>query len=168
MKLRRMLAAALAAAALAAAGEAAAQASAKGLFKGKVKEGLYEVKSEADLSGVPGIPKEQMKSSETRRRCVTRQEVERGVEPGKDCKVKSYKESGPGTTVVMECQDGAVTEMKFAFAGDGFSSEMRTQGTDNGKPFVSVFRSQAKHVGACPPADAKPAAKAPEKAPEKK
>ena len=163
MSVRRALLATLAAAALAAAGGASAQATAKNVFKGKVKEGLYEVRNEADLSGVPGIPKEQVKSSETRKRCMTPQEIERGVEPAKDCKVNSYKEAGSVTTVVMQCQDGAVTEMKFTFAADGFSSEMRTTGKDEGKPFVSVFRSQAKHLGACPPAG-----QPPQQAPAKK
>ena len=153
----RIAAVGAALAALAAA-DAAAQQSAKDVFKGKVREGYYEVRSETDLTGVPGLPKEQTKSSETRKRCVTKQEVERGVEPGKDCQVKSFKEAPGATNVVMACKDGSVTDMKFTFGGDTFNSEMRITGTQDGKPFVSVFRSQAKHVGACPPAEARPAA----------
>lgn len=156
----RLLAIAACGAALAAAPQALAQAGAKDVFKGKVREGLYEVKSEADLSGVPGIPKPQMKSSETRQRCVTSQEVDRGVAPGKDCQVKSFKEGGGSANVVMECKDGSVTDMKFTFGSGTFATEMRVTGKQDGKPFVSVFRSQAKHIGACPAAAATPPAPA--------
>ena len=150
---------ALAAVASLAAGPAAsAPQTAKDLFKGKVKEGLYEVKSEADLSGVPGIPKEAAKRSETRQRCLTKQDVERGIEAGKDCEVKSYKPSAGGANIVMACKDGSSTDMKFAFGGNTFKSEMRTTGKQEGKSFVSVFRSEAKHIGPCPDPKAAPSA----------
>lgn len=149
-----------AAAALAAGSAAAAPQTPKDLFKGKVREGLYEVKSEADLTGVPGIPKEAAKRSETKQRCLTRQDVDRGIEAGKDCEVKSYKPSAAGASIVMACKDGSSTDMKFAFGGDTFKSETRTTGTQEGKSFVSVFRSEAKLIGPCPaPKAASPAAK---------
>ena len=145
-------------AALAAGAGTAAAQTPRDLFKGKVKEGLYEVKSEADLSGVPGIPKEAARRSETRQRCLTKQDVERGIEAGKDCEVKSYKPSAGGANIVMACKDGSSTDMKFAFGGNTFKSEMRTTGTQEGKSFVSVFRSEAKHVGPCPEPKAAPSA----------
>jgi len=142
--------AAAAVAALAAGPAAAAPQSTKDLFKGKVKEGLYEVRSEADLTGVPGIPKEAAKRSETKKRCLSQQDVDRGIEAGKDCEVKSYKPSAGGANIVMACKDGSSTDMKFAFGGNTFTSEMRTTGTQEGKSFVSVFRSEARHIGPCP------------------
>lgn len=144
---------------LAAGPAAAAPQTTKDLFKGKVKEGLYEVKSEADLSGVPGIPKEAAKRSETKQRCLTKQDVDRGIEAGKDCEVKSYKPSPGGANIVMACKDGSSTGMKFVFGGNTFKSEMRTTGTQEGKSFVSVFRSEAKHIGPCPEPKAAPAPK---------
>lgn len=151
---------ALAAVASLAAGPAAsAPQTSRDLFKGKVKEGLYEVKSEADLTGVPGIPKEAAKRSETKQRCLTRQDVDRGIEAGRDCEVKSYKPSAAEASIVMACKDGSSTDMKFAFGGNTFTSEMRTTGTQEGKSFVSVFRSEAKHIGPCPAPKAAPAPK---------
>jgi hypothetical protein len=149
---RRLAVAALASLATAAAfaQQKPQQPQPRDLFKGKVKEGLYEVRSDADLSGVPGIPKEAAKRSETRQRCLTRQDVERGVEAGKECEVKSYKPSATAASVVMQCKDGSVTDMKFAFGSGTFSSEARTSGEQDGKAFVSVFRSEAKHIGPCP------------------
>jgi hypothetical protein len=150
---------ALAAAAALAAGPAvSAPATSRDLFKGKVKEGLYEMKSEADLSGVPGIPKEAAKNSETRQRCLTRQYIDRGIEAGKDCEVKDYKQSAGGANILMACKDGSSTEMKFVFSGDTFSSETRTTGKDEGKSFVSLFRSNARHLGPCPQPKAAPSA----------
>lgn len=141
-----------AAVALAAAAAHAQQApSGRDLYKGKVREGLYEVKSEADLTGVPGIPKEAMKSTETRQRCLAKADVERGVEPGKDCRIASYRAAEGSAQVVMECKDGTSTDMKYSFSPAGFASEMRTTGKQDGKPFVSVFRSQARYLGPCPP-----------------
>lgn len=141
-------------ASLAAAG-AFAQQTSKDLFRGKVKEGLYEVKSEADLSGVPGIPKEASKRAETRQRCLTRQDVDRGIEAGKDCEVKSYRQSASEASLVMQCSDGTSTDMKFAFNAGTFKSEMKTAGKHEGKAFVSLFRSEAKHIGPCPEPRAK-------------
>ena len=150
---------ALAAVASLAAGPlAAAPQTSKDLFKGKVKEGLYEVKSEADLSGVPGIPREAAQRSETKQRCLTRKDVDRGIEAGKDCEVKNYTESPGGANLVMACKDGSSTDMKFAFGGNTFTSEMRTTGKQEGKSFVSVFRSEAKHLGPCPQPKAAPSA----------
>lgn len=154
---------AIAAIALALAADAFAQAGTKDLFKGKVREGLYEVKGEADLTGVPGIAKDAARTSETRKRCMTKAEIERGVEAGKDCTVTSYKDSGSAANIVMTCKDGASTEMKFTFAADAFTSELRTAGKDDGKPFVSIFKTSAKYVGACPPAAAAAAPPSPPK-----
>ena len=157
--------AATSALALAFAADAGAQANPKDLFKGKIREGLYEVKSEADLTGVPGMPKEQARRSESRQRCMAKPEIERGVESGKDCSITSFKDSGSSAHLVMTCKDGATTDMKFTFAADAFTSELRTAGKDEGKPFVSIFKTSAKYVGPCPPAPAPaaPAAPAPKK-----
>jgi hypothetical protein len=154
-RLARIAAAAL----LLAAAPTHAQQSAANVFKGKVVEGLYEVKSEIDLTGVPGVPREQQKSSESRNRCVTRQEIEQGVSAGGDCSVTKYTESAGGARILMACKDGKASDMKFTFSPEGFTSETSTTGKEDGKPFVSVFRTHARRLGPCPAAA--PAGKAP-------
>lgn len=119
-------------------------------FKGKMKEGLYEMKSDHDMSGVPGVPKEHAKGSETKQRCMGRAEIERGINAGKDCKIASSKESGNNANVRMECQDGSVTEINLTLNPTGYGSEMKTTGKQDGKTFTSIFRSQAKYLGPCP------------------
>lgn len=119
-------------------------------FKGKLKEGLYEIKTEHDMTGVPGIPKEHAKGSDTKQRCVSRQELDRGVRAGKGCKVASAKESGNTATVRMECQDGAVTDMKIALTGNGYATEMATSGKQDGKAFNTTIKAQTRYLGPCP------------------
>ena len=119
-------------------------------FKGKLKEGLYEIKTDHDMSGVPGIPKEHAKGSETKQRCVSRQELDRGVRAGRDCRIASARESGNSATVRMECKDGAVTDMKITLTGSGYSTEMATSGKQDGKAFSTSIKSQTRYLGPCP------------------
>ena len=134
-------------------------------FKGKVKEGLYELKTDHDMSGVPGVPKEHQKGSETKQRCVSQEELDRGIRAGRGCKVASSKESGGTATVRMECQDGTVTDMNLALNSGGYSTELKTTGKQDGKAFSSTFRSNARYLGPCPQQNPQPA---PQKAPQPK
>lgn len=146
------------AALLLAAQQAGAQQSAANVFKGKVAEGQYEVRSDMDLSGVPGVPPDKRKATETRSRCVTRQEIDNGISAGGDCTVTRYTESPGAARVLMACKDGRASDMKYTFSREGFASEATTTGKEGGKTFTSVFRSNAKLIGPClgaaPPARA--------------
>lgn len=157
----------LAAAVAAAQAPAPAPAPGEGFapFKGKVKDGLYEMKTDHDMSGVPGVPKEHQKGSETKQRCVSKEELDRGIRAGRGCKVTSSKDSGNTATIRMECQDGAVTEMNLALNPGGYSTEMKTTGKQDGKAFSSTFRSAARYLGPCPQQNP---AQAPQKAPQPK
>jgi hypothetical protein len=119
-------------------------------LKGKVKEGLYEMKTDHDLTGVPGVPKEAAKGSETRQVCMTKQDTDKGIQAGKDCAIKSAKEGGGGAQVRMECKDGSVTDMNIAVTGSGYTTEMKTTGKQDGKAFSSHFKSTARYLGPCP------------------
>ena len=140
----------LAAAALAAAPPAWAQQSAVNVFKGKVREGLYEVKSEVDLTRVPGIPRDKQKSTESRNRCVTQKEIDDGIPSDHECSVTKYTETAGGARILMSCKDGKASDMKFTFKPGEFASDTTTTGKDGGATFVSVFRSTARLVGPCP------------------
>lgn len=121
----------------------------KDAFKGRMKEGLYQIRSDADLTAVPGMPKESARRSETRETCVTKADLERGIQAAKDCKVKSYKAEGKTVRFSSECTDGSRTDMRMTFSESGFVSETTSRGTHEGKPFVSRFRSEAKLLGPC-------------------
>lgn len=148
-----------AAAVLLAALDARAQQSGGNVFKGKVAEGQYEVKSDVDLTGVPGVPRDKQKSSESRSRCVTRQEIDNGISAGGDCSITKYTESAGAARILMACKDGKASDMKYTFAPGAFTSETTTTGKEGGKAFTSIFRSSAKLVGPC--LGAAPAGKTP-------
>lgn len=148
--MRRGCALAAAAALLLPAALAQAQQSAANVFKGKVAEGQYEVRSDMDLTGVPGVPPDKQKASETRSRCVTRQEIDNGISAGSDCTVTRYTESPGAARILMACKDGRASDMKYTFSREGFASDTVTTGKEDGKPFKSIFRSTAKRVGPCP------------------
>ena len=119
-------------------------------FKGKLKEGLYEIKTDYDMSGVPDVKKEHARGSENKQLCVSRQELDRGVRAGKDCRIANAKESGNTANVRMECKDGAVTEMKIALSPNGYATEMTTSGKQDGKAFSTSIKSQTRYLGPCP------------------
>jgi hypothetical protein len=146
---RRCIPGIAAAALLMAAQQSGAQQPAAGVFKGKVAEGQYEVRTEIDLTGAPGVPRDKQKSSGMRSRCVTRQEIDNGVVSGGDCSVTKYSESPGAARILMACKDGNVSDMKYTFAPGEFGSETVTTGKEGGRPFTSLFRSSAKLVGPC-------------------
>jgi hypothetical protein len=117
-----------------------------------MKDGLYEIKSQYDMSAVPGVPKGSQKGAETKQRCVSRAELERGIHAGSGCKIASARESGSNANVRMECQDGTATEIALVLNATGYDSELRTTGMQDGKAFTSVFRSQSRYLGPCPAA----------------
>lgn len=144
-----------------AAPHAEAEKSAADVFKGKVVEGLYEVKTEVDLTGVPGVPRDKQKSGGTRSRCVTSREIETGIVSNGDCSVTKYSESPGAARILMTCKDGNASDMKYTFAPGQFGSDTVTTGKEDGKAFVSLFRSRARLVGPClgPPSGKAPAPK---------
>lgn len=150
---------ALAVALATAAPPAGAQQSAANIFKGKVAEGLYEVKSEIDLTGAPGVPRDKQKTTEVRSRCVTTQEIDQGISPGSDCAVTSFTQSAGAARILMTCKDGRKSDMKYTFSPGAFASETTTTGKEAGAAFVSIFRSNARLIGPC--LGAGPAGKAP-------
>ena len=120
-------------------------------LKGRVKEGLYEVVREHEITGIPGIPKEAQKGSERRTHCMKKDDIERAVQPGQGCSVKGVKQSPTKVSIAMACADGTTTDLDMTFNPAGYTTDMRTKGMQDGKPFTSRFRSTAKFLGACPP-----------------
>lgn len=129
--------------------------AANDFLKGKVREGYYDVRNDSDLSNVPSIPKEQAKSSSTRKVCWTRKELDRGVTTAQGCSIRSFKPAANGATMVSACKDGSTTEMKWAFSPAGYTADMKTVNQEGGKTITTSFRTEAKFIGPCPPGTAK-------------
>ena len=127
----------------------AQQPSMKDIYKGKVKPGMYETRVVTDMSGLPGVPKEQAKTTETHKRCMTPQEVETGLKTRGDCKVKTFDQSPTEARFVSECKDGTVNELRVNFTAAGFSSEMKTTGKQDGKSYAMAMKTESKYLGPC-------------------
>ena len=151
-----MVAAAVCAALAAAAQQPAPKAPAtpafqgKDAFKGKLKPGLYEMLVESDMSNMPGMPKDKGKGSEKRQKCISQQEIDRGVENDPNCPTTAYAASGNQISMSAACKDGAKLETKMVFTGNGYTAEMKVSGTHDGKPIGSTHKMTTKYLGPCP------------------
>ena len=127
---------------------AAQQPDGKNLFKGRVKPGMYEFKTLTEMGGITGS-KQQEKTTETEKRCVTAAEVDKGVELRSDCKVKDFKQTASSFEIVSTCPDGSLQEMRVAINASGFTSEIKAASTQKGKEHNMLMRSEARYLGAC-------------------
>lgn len=127
---------------------AAQQPDGKNLFKGRVKPGMYEFKTLTEMGGVTSS-KQQEKTTETEKRCVTAAEVDKGVELRKDCKVTTFKEAATSFEVISQCPDGSLQEMRVAITASGFTSEIKAASKQKGKEHNMLMRSEARYLGAC-------------------
>jgi len=125
-------------------------AGGKGLLLGKVKPGLYENQVTSELSGLPGVPAEQQKSTETQHKCVTSADIDKGIDLPAGCTIKTLDETASGMHATAECRDGSTSEFRIAATDSGFSSEFKSTGMGrDGKPFFARLRTEGKYLGPC-------------------
>ena len=136
------------AAALALSTAAVAQTSGADIYKGRVKPGLYDLKTETTMKNVPGVPPGKSEV-ETKKHCVTAEEVAKGLEIRKECKVKTNNATATAVQMVYEC-DGLPQEFHLKPTAGGHETRvvMNDKGPD-GKPFSMTMTSQWKYLGAC-------------------
>jgi len=48
-----------------------------------------------------------------------------------------------------DCKDGSKTDMRMTFTASGYEAEMKSVGSQGGKPYRSVIRTQSRYLGAC-------------------
>jgi hypothetical protein len=128
-------------------------------FKGKMKEGLYEMKTEMDMSGMKGVPAGMSKMSNTFQHCVTAQDIEKG-EVGKgrpdgkmpqDCEVKDMKMSGNTATYKMVCkgQMQMTSDNTMTFTSDGYKMDMKMTMNQQGQVMNMNNKIESKYLGPC-------------------
>lgn len=125
------------------------EAPPKDIFKGRIKEGLYETRTEIDMSAVPGVAKGAQKQTQTQQRCVTRAEIDKGMSSDKNCPITTHKVAGNVVEFGADCTDGSKTSMRMTFGATGYEAEMKSVGSKGGKPYQSMIRSQSRYLGAC-------------------
>ena len=118
-------------------------------FKGRLKPGLYEMTVDTDMGNMPGVPKDKVKSTETRRKCITQQDVDKGIEPDPNCPMTAYAQAGNQVSTSSICKDGAALDSKMTFNPNGYLAEMKVSGTIEGKKVGSAHRMTTKYLGPC-------------------
>ena len=140
---------------LAAASTAAFAASPFGdAFKAKMKEGLYEVRMEMEMPGMPqGMGKQQM----TMQNCVTAKDIESGsVGRGKDqmqsqCEIKNFKMSGntASYTTVCKGEHAMTADTTITFAGNDYKMDMKMSMNQSGQVMKMNQKMDGRYLGPC-------------------
>lgn len=128
-------------------------------FKGKAKAGMYEYKTEMEMSGVPGMPPGMGKQNVTMQHCITQEDIDKGqMSKGRDgrsndCQIKNMQTSGSSASYTMACETPRhmTADVKIAFAGDGYHMDMKMNMTEpkNGQAMNMTQHLDAKYLGAC-------------------
>ena len=119
-------------------------------FKGKMKPGMYEVKMDMDMPGMPG---NMGKQSMTVKNCVTEKDIESG-KMGKDqkdtCEVKNFKMSGNTASYTAACKDPPMTsDTTITFRDDGYSMTSKTTMNQGGQTMQMSHKMEGRYVGPC-------------------
>ena len=122
----------------------------KDAFKNRLKPGLYEMVIEADLSNTPGVPKDKAKQSDKRQRCITQQDVDKGIENDPNCPTTAYSAAGNQLSMAAACKDGAQLETKMTFNPSGYTAEMKVNAKHEGKAISQTHRVTTRYLGPCP------------------
>jgi hypothetical protein len=123
-------------------------------FKGKMKPGLYEVRMEMEMPGMPqGMGKQQM----TMQNCVTAEDLEGGKlgrseqQKMEQCEVKNFKMSGNTASYTTVCKgDMQMTaDTTVTFAGDGYRMDMKMSMNQGGQVMKMNQKMDGRYLGAC-------------------
>ena len=123
-------------------------------FKGKMKEGLYEVRMEMEIPGMPqGMGKQQM----TMQNCVTAQDIESGrVGKGREqmqerCEIKNFKMSGntASYTTVCKGEHAMTADTTITFAGNDYKMDMKMAMNQGGQVMNMHQKMDGRYLGPC-------------------
>lgn len=127
-----------------------ANPQARDAFKGRLEPGLYEVTVEADMSQIPGVPKEKARQSQKVHQCMTREDIDRGMQDDPNCPMKAFAAAGDRISVSAACKDGNAVDSKLTFVPGGYTVDIQVRGKEAGKPFTFTQKVTSKRVGPCP------------------
>lgn len=123
-------------------------------FKGKMKPGLYEVRMEMEMPGMPqGMGKQQM----TMQNCVTAEDLEGGrlgrseQQKMEQCEIKNFRMSGNTASYTTECKgDMQMTaDTTVTFAGDNYKMDMKMNMNQGGQVMKMHQKMDGRYLGAC-------------------
>jgi hypothetical protein len=124
-------------------------------IKGKMKPGLYDMKMEMEI---PGMPAGMGKQTMNMQNCVTEKDIEQGSigKSGKDgkpdnCEVKNVKVSGNTASYTAECKgDPQVTaDSTITFSDKGYTMTTRSAMKQGGQVMNMTQKVDSRYVGPC-------------------
>ncbi|HYC36556.1 MAG TPA: DUF3617 family protein [Usitatibacter sp.] len=122
-------------------------------FKGKMKEGMYEMKMDMEM---PGMPAGMGKQSHTMQHCVTAQDIEGGKVGGKDqmpkdCEVRDMKVSGNTASYKMVCkgQMNMTADVNMTFTDSGYRMDQKIAMNQGGQPMNMSHKIESRYIGPC-------------------
>jgi hypothetical protein len=131
-------------------------------FKDKMKEGLYEITTSVDASGIQGMPQGMKIPSTTLQRCVSREDIDKGgqaivAEQGprghmpKDCQVQDFNLSGDTATYKMVCtgQKAMTLNGTITFTGTGYRGSNILAMDQGGKQMNMAINFESRYLGPC-------------------
>ena len=128
-------------------------------FKGKMKEGLYEYKTEVGMGQMPGMPAGAGKQNMSFQHCITAEDIEKGRmgrsgRDGKmapDCEVKNFKMSGNSASYTMACkgQNNMTSDNKIIFTADGYKMDMNMVMNQAGQSMKMSQHVESRYLGPC-------------------
>ncbi len=119
----------------------------------ELKEGLWEMTTQAEMKGVPGGP--QSLPPTTVRQCITNSNpVPQNQDKNFECKTINMKTSGNTVTYKIECKgkDGSVmqTAGTSTYTGSSMSGSSTTNFNMKGQPKMQVaVKNKGKYIGPC-------------------
>lgn len=122
-------------------------------MKGKMRPGLYDMKMEMEI---PGMPAGMGKQSMNMQNCVTEQDIEKGaVGKGKDskpdtCEVKNVKMSGNSASYTAVCKDPEMTaDTNITFNASGYTMNTKTAMKQGGQTMNMTQKIEGRYIGPC-------------------
>ena len=143
----------LIAACAAAASTAAIAAGPLDQMKGKMKPGLYDMKMDMEIPGMPGGMGKQSMNTQN---CVTEQDIEKGAmgsESSKDqqCDVKNAKVSGNSASYTVTCtgKTAMTADININFRDNGYTMNNKSTLNQGGQAMTMTQKIDARYLGPC-------------------
>ena len=122
-------------------------------MKGKMRPGLYDMKMEMEI---PGMPAGMGKQSMNMQNCVTEQDIEKGqMNKGKDskpdtCEVKNFKMSGNTASYTAVCKEPEMTaDTSITFNDVGYTMNTKTAMKQGGQTMNMTQKIEGRYIGPC-------------------
>ena len=126
-------------------------------FKGKMKEGLYEMTMNMEMSAMEGMPQGMKMPSSKTQHCITKKDIEEGSqkmlgqngkrgEASSECEIKNFTMSGDTASYKMVCAGEMKIDGTMTFTATGYKGASKIT---IDKEESMKMASESRYLGAC-------------------